>query len=80
MTLQNTGTNVQRTRDELSSEPDIQPIYKVKSELIQVEEGATQVCTETIGNSFILGHPLNGVLGSPALGDNGLQDRDWETL
>jgi len=32
-----------------------------------------QVWSQGIGNSFILGHPVNGILGSPALGVNGSQ-------
>jgi hypothetical protein len=73
MSIQKTSTNNQLTRDELSSEPDVQPIYKVKSEKVIIELGPIKQSDNQAGHSFILGHTSNGVMGSPALGDDGSQ-------
>lgn len=56
--------NVQRTRDELSPEPSTHEVYKVKSEIINVEEGPTQVNLIGGGHAFIIGDTTNGVLGT----------------
>lgn len=64
MTLQTQSTNNQRTRDELSSEPDIQPIYKIKTEKIIVVEGPRKDITNTLGNSWIVGSTTNSIVGT----------------
>lgn len=64
MSLQKTGINNQQTRDELSSEPNIQPIYKIKSETVKVEEGATKTTTISLGDSWIVGSATNAIVGT----------------
>lgn len=63
MAIQNLATDVQQTRDELTSEPDIQPIYKIKTESIKVET-TEKVYTEVIGESWIVGSSTNGLVGT----------------
>jgi hypothetical protein len=64
MALQNVGQANQGVRDELGSEPSIQPIYVVKTENIKTELSATQVGTTHIGHAFTVGHPVNGIIGT----------------
>lgn len=64
MVLEDIGTNNQKVRDELSSEPDLQPIYKIKSEVIKLEEGPTKVSHSAIGASWIVGSSTNGLVGT----------------
>lgn len=64
--------NNQPVMDEIGTEPATQPIYKNKTETIQVELGPIQTEQTYIGNSLVLGNTVNGVLGV-ANGVNGSQ-------
>jgi len=73
MTIQEMSDNAQNTKDNIGARDSTRnPILKRNSELIQLEENSTIISTNTIGNSFILGHSVNGVLGT-ANGMNGSQ-------
>jgi len=65
MTIQQMAGSIQDTRDNIGSRDSTRnPILKRNAELIQIEENSTVIKTNTIGHSFILGHPTNGVLGT----------------
>ena len=72
MGILGTPEDLQQTRDSVSSEPPTQPIYKIKNEKVLVEEASSKTTKDTIGHSFIMGHSVNGVLGT-ANGDDGQQ-------
>jgi len=73
MTLQNQSNNNQQTRDELSSEPDVQPIYKIKAEKVIIEFGPEKTFTKTLGNSWIVGSSTNGLVGTNTSTEGGGQ-------
>jgi hypothetical protein len=52
-----------KVKDQLGRPEDKGFTTKRYTETVIVEEGATTINRETIGNSFILGHSTNGVLG-----------------
>lgn len=58
------GQNIQQTRDEFGEEPDTFPVIKIKRETVKIEELSTLGRERDIGDSFILGHATNGVLGT----------------
>lgn len=63
-----------RIKDQLGKNPETFPILIADyDETLTVEEGPLKIEKNDIGNSFILGHLDNGVLGSPQLADNGSQ-------
>jgi len=53
----------QQVQDNINPTSDVVPILKRGSDTIVLEEGPTIVKTQDIGNSFIIGHSTNGVLG-----------------
>lgn len=73
MALRNLGTGNQQTRDELSSEPTTQPIFKIKQESIKIEECVHKVTKSTIGESWIVGSSTNGIVGTNTGTESGLQ-------
>ena len=59
-------------RDQLGNDPDTFPLLNADHyENFGLEEQSTIWSTETIGDSFILGHSANGVLGTSELGESG---------
>jgi|TARA_Y100000310_G_scaffold140352_1_gene139763 hypothetical protein len=59
------------TKDNLGEKDDTRElVLKRNRETINVKELSTVISTQTIGNSFILGHATNGVLGTSMLGDD----------
>jgi len=71
MTLVNQGIGIQETRDELSSEPSIQPIYKIKSEILIVEIGPIRSISRLVDNTWIAGHSLNAIVGTTTASGGG---------
>lgn len=66
------GKETAHIRDQLGSDPDTFPVPVFGYyENLEVQELSTIVSTNTIGTSFILGHPTNGVLGTSTLGSHG---------
>lgn len=59
-------------RDQLGRNPPVFPtLVSGFDETLALEEGPTKTETNSIGTSFILGHPVNGVLGTSTLGEAG---------
>ncbi len=58
------GIANQRTRDQIGSEPTTKIIGVLWQENVLVEEGPSQVTTNTIGNSWIVGSSTNGIVGA----------------
>lgn len=59
----------QQTRDELGSESSVDTLFKRFSEKMRLVHGPTTIRERAITTSFILGHTINGVIGTSALGD-----------
>jgi len=59
--------------DQLGRPVDVTITVKRFDETVVVEENATQMFTNTVGHSLILGHQVNGKLGQPYLGMDGEQ-------
>jgi hypothetical protein len=59
-----TGISNQLTRDEVGSEPTLQTIYKIKNDNLLLEEAQTKVTLDYLGHTFIVGHPVNGIIGT----------------
>src|SRR6056297_1134620 len=59
----NIHTSQQQTRDEIGVEDNIRFIPKRFSENARLTMQATKIQETDINNSFILGHPVNGVMG-----------------
>lgn len=58
------GVDNAQIRDQLGKDPDIfQVLNADHDESIGIEEGSTVISEDNIGHSFILGHPVNGILG-----------------
>jgi hypothetical protein len=60
-------------RDELGSQPTTTEVYKTWTENVKVEEGPTVVKQQHIGHAFVVGHPVNGRIGSGYNGVDGEQ-------
>lgn len=58
------GQQNQVTRDSMSSEPTTQPIIKVKTDNLKVEEGSHESTSKTLGNAWIVGSSTNGIVGT----------------
>jgi len=64
----------QDTKDNIGASDTTRNILFLRNkETVFLEENSTIIKTNTIGHSFVLGHSVNGVLGSPALGVDGIQ-------
>lgn len=63
---------LQVTRDNLAGRKDTKTVVKVNRSDVELVEGPTKVKIQNIGNAFVLGHSVNGVLGV-ANGINGSQ-------
>lgn len=73
MGLEDIGKSNQQTRDQIGSEPTVQDIYKIKSDVIVIELGPEQNTQRTDGHSFILGSANNGKLGVNTATEDGQQ-------
>ena len=59
-----TGAKSQRVRDEISEEPSVQPVHKVRVETCICEPSPILVGERDIDDSFIVGHSTNGIVGT----------------
>jgi len=60
----------QKTRDEIGREDSVNPFLKrTDRQDIIIDTGPEAIVSRGINDSFILGHPVNGVLGISKLGD-----------
>ena len=73
MVLSDINLGIQRVRDELTSEPTVHDIPKVKNDTIRVEMGPIKFNKITDGHSFILGSSANGLLGVNTATEDGSQ-------
>lgn len=73
MGLSDINIGNQRVRDELTSEPSVHDIPKVKNDTIRVEMGPISSILDNPGHSFILGSSSNGLLGINTATSDGQQ-------
>ena len=71
--MEDVNKRITKVARQPASEPDVQQIPKVYNETVIVEEGATRIQTETIGNSWIVGSSTNGIVGTNTGTQNGSQ-------
>lgn len=64
MGLQQTGTNVQQTRDAVSSKPTVSNAVKIKTDNLVITEGPIQLVSTNIGHGWIAGSANNGIVGA----------------
>lgn len=65
MTIEDMSKSLQQTKDNIGKRDTTRNILlKRNSEKVLIEENTTVIKTDTIGHSFILGHSVNGVLGT----------------
>jgi len=63
----------QVTRDNLAGRKNVRTVVKVNRSDTEIDELPLRVKFQNIGHAFILGHTVNGVLGTPQLGVDGQQ-------
>lgn len=73
MALTNASLQNQKTRDELGSEPSIQPVVKVKSEDIIIPTLSIKTSSKTEGHAWIVGSSTNGIVGANTNTQDGQQ-------
>lgn len=69
----NKANKVSTMRQQISSEPNIQPVVKVKVENLYLEQGSTSISKRTLGNAWIVGSSTNGIVGPNTNTQNGSQ-------
>jgi hypothetical protein len=69
----NNASKTSEMRQQISSEPDVQPIAKVKVENVYVGEASVKIQKRTLGNAWIVGSSTNGIVGPNTNTQNGLQ-------
>ncbi len=58
------GGKSQKVRDEISEEPSIQPVHKVRVETCICEPAPILISERNVDDSFIAGHAQNGIVGT----------------
>lgn len=58
------GKSIQNTQDELGRESGTAQIARAKSEQFIIEEMPRQEIEQNIGHVFIVGHSVNGIIGT----------------
>jgi hypothetical protein len=63
----------QVTRDNLAGRADTRTVVKISRSDVEIDELTMRAQLQDIGHALILGHTVNGVIGTPALGSDGQQ-------
>lgn len=58
----------QQIRDQLGRDDNTYQVFDLFSDTIVIEELTTVIKSNVIGTSFILGHPVNGIIGTGGYG------------